>query len=213
MSHKLVFFLSTIFFCISSCDNSRSYSLIELENNKFNTLKLRVNPALKAEGFEDIFKELGVMSTQEILNRLKSKNIEINIVSFAFYYLANSYAASGDIDLAIKYHSIAAHNYINPQSLLKLAELNFFKEKDYAIAYEYLHQSLEVTVEITGNNRSHPLSKNAKNKAQYLLDELKKLAQVEAFDIKAVRSKLKKELPGLLDNYREMFELGSRKVM
>ena len=212
MSHKLVFFLSMILFCISSCDNSRSFSLTELENNTFNSLKLRVAPALNKEGFEAIFLELGGMNRQQILNRLKTRDLELNLASFGFYYLANSYAATGDLDQAIKYHNIAAHKYINPQSLLKLAELNFFKERNYFMAYEYLHQSLEVIVEVTGNNRSHPLSKNGKNKAQYLLDELGKLAEANEFDIVAIRTKLKKELPGLLDKYREIYVLAPRKV-
>ncbi|MDC0230671.1 hypothetical protein OAK19_01775 [Aureispira] len=212
MLQKLVFFLSIILFCIASCENSRSFSLIELENNKFNALKLRVTPALNREGFEAILQELGGMDRQQILNRLNTKNLELNLASFGFYYLANSYAAAGDLDQAIKYHNIAAHKYINPQSLLKLAELNFFKEKNFVLAYEYLHKSLEVTVEITANNRSHPLSKNGKNKAQFLLDELGKLAQSNAFVIIGIRAKLKKELPALLDKYREIYVLGPRKM-
>jgi len=93
---------------------------------------------------------------------------------------------------------------------MKLAELNFFKEKNYAKAYEYLHQSLEVTVEITDNNRSHPLAQNGKNRAQNMLIELDQLSTDNQFDKETTREKLKTELPILLNKYREIYGLGAR---
>jgi len=146
----------------------------------------------------------------QILEHLNAKDLELHDVSFGLYYLANAYAIEKDMENAVKYHRIAAEHYLNPQSLLKLAELNFYVNKDYARAYEYLHQSLEITIEITGNNRSHPLAKNGKDKAQYLLQELELMGEKKVFDKAAVRTKLKKELTPLMIQYRELYGLGVR---
>ena len=210
MTSKFGLILLLFALLIAACESPRIYTLEELERNNYNDLQLRVSPAIGAEDFEQIFKELGELNSEQILTKLSTENLELNEVSFCFYYLANSYAAAGDIEQAIKYHRIAAHQYINPQSLLKLAELNFFRDKNYARAYEYLHQSLEVKVEITENNRSHPLAKNGKIKAQHLLEELEKLGKDKVFDKEAVREKLKAELPVLLDNYRAIYGLGAK---
>jgi ribosomal protein S8 len=195
---------------INSCDSPKVYTLEELEKNNYNDLQLEVKPALNREGFIQLFKELSPMNNEQLLTRLGSQDLELHVASFVFYYLANSYAASKDTPNAIKYHTIAAHQYINPQSQMKLAELNFFKEKNYAKAYEYLHQSLEVTVEITANNRSHPLAENGKTRAQNMLVELNRLSAKKKFDKEAIREKLKTELPMLLTKYRAIYGLGAR---
>lgn len=206
------FYLLLFFFLLtfSACDNPRNYSLQELENNHYNQLQLRVQAALSSEEFEAIFKEFSALTIDQILARLSAKDLELHVASYGFYYLANSYAAAGDLDNALKYHQIAAKDYINPQSLLKLAEFNFFKEKNYPKAYEYLHQSLEVTVEITNNDYLHILSKNGKDKLQYMLDELERSGTKGEFDRDSLREKLKIELPPLLEQYRTMYGLGSR---
>jgi len=206
---SLIFALFTL--CLFSCDNPRNYTLEELEKNHYNNLGLRVEAALDAEGYKKTFEEFQNLKKEEILSRLSAKDLELHYASFGLYYLATAYAIKNDIENALKYHKIAAEYYLNPQSLLKLAELNFHIHKDYPKAYEYLHQSLEITVEITENNRSHPLSKNGKNKAQYLLQELERMGERNIFDRTAIRTKLKKELTPLMEKYRKMYGLGPRK--
>lgn len=210
MLKKLSFVLLLFILCFFSCDNTKSYTLEELENNHYNTLNLRVEAALDADGYKKLFEEFQDLHKEEILNRLSAKNLELHSASFGLYYLANAYAVEGDIKNALKYHTIAAENYLNPQSLLKLAELNFHVNKDYPKAYEYLHQSLEITIEITENNRSHPVAKNGKDKAQFLLQELEIMGEKGVFDKAAIRTKLKETLPPLMDKYRELYGLGLR---
>lgn len=199
----IMLFISCFF--IFSCDNPRSFTLQELENNHYNQLQLRVNYALDSDGFRQIFKEFNSLSQQQILDKLTVKGLELHLASFGFYYLANSYAAAGDFDKALKYHQLAAEDYINPQSLLKLAEYYFFEKKDYIKSYEYLHQSLEVIVEITANDYLHILSENSKDKSQFLLAELEAMGMKGLFDRTAIREKLKKDLPALLEQYQKMY--------
>lgn len=205
--------LSLIFALITcslfSCDKSRNYTLEELEKNSMNNLGLRVT-VMDAEAYQELFGKFQALNKDQILEELKVKDLELNHASFGFYYLANTCAANQEMDNAVKYHTIAAEHYLNPQSLLKLAELNFHVHKDYTQAYKYLHRSLEITVEITENNRSHPVAKNGKDKAQYLLQELERMGERGAFDKAVVRADLKEELPPLMDKYRAIYGLGPR---
>lgn len=210
MLKKLSLIFALFILCLFSCDNPKHYTLEELEKNHYNELALPVKAALDAEGYKKLFEEFQGLNKDQILDRLNSEGLELHEASFGFYYLATAYAVDGDMKNAIKYHEIAAEEYLNPQSLLKLAELNFHVRKDYAKAYVYLHQSLEITIEITENNRSHPVAKNGKDKAQFLLQELERMGDRNAFDKAAIRAQLKIELTPIVDKYREIYGLGPR---
>ena len=210
MLKRLSLIFALFILCLFSCDNTKNYTLEELEKNHYNSLGLRVDPALDAEGYKKIFDEFQNLGKDQILNRLSVKDLELHHASFGLYYLATAYAVDGDMENALKYHEIAAEHYLNPQSLLKLAELNFHVRKDFVKAYEYLHQSLEITIEITENNRSHPVAKNGKDKAQFLLQELEQMGERKVFDKAATRAHLKETLSPLMDKYREMYGLGAR---
>jgi len=206
MSLKTCLFLLGSLFLIA-CESPVSYTMEQLENNRHNTLNIPANGQITDHDFRQLLDELKNLNNEELTAILTSNNLELNRASFCFYNMANNYAREKNLEKSMYYHQLAAHDYINPQSLLKLAEWNFFKEKDFAKAYEYLHQSLEVTVEITGNNRSHPVANNGKDKAQYMLEELERMAASGAFDRTAIRQKLKEELPPLLKKYREIYQL------
>ena len=62
-------------------------------------------------------------------------------------------------------------------------------------------------VEITQNNPLHPLSKNCKNKLQFLLTALQKVANSSRFEEGKVRKKLKEILPKLLRQQKKMYQL------
>lgn len=190
----------------SSSESRRTYNMSEMETNTYNSLLMYSMSNISAEEYDEIFKEFEDKNSGEIIQIMANRS-ELNFISYGFYYLANSYAKEGNNEMALKYHEIAALQYLNPQSLLKLAEWHFFQTKDLAKSYEYLHQSLEIKIEITGNNIAHPLAKNGKDKTQYLLAELEKMGDAGAFDKTAVREKLKAELPALLSAYREMYGL------
>lgn len=192
----------------TSFESSRIYSMSEMESNNRNQLLMYSLPNISAEDYDAIFNELKDKNSEEIIQLMTNRS-ELNFVSYGFYYLANSYAAAGDNEKALKYHEIAGLQYLNPQSLLKLAEWHFFQTKDFAKSYEYLHQSLEIKVEITANDINHPLAKNGKDKTQYLLSELEKMGDAGAFDKAAVREKLKAELPQMLDYFRGIYGLSS----
>lgn len=206
----VVFAAGIVFFLVAAPEeplmSNKIYSLSEMELNPYNQLTMYSLPNISATDYEDIFKDYENKNSEEIIQIMERRS-ELNTVSYGFYYLANSYAAAGDNNNALKYHEIAALQYLNPQSLLKLAEWHFFQTKDFAQSYEYLHQSLEIKVEIMGNNITHPLAKNGKDKTQYLLAELEKMGDAGAFDKATVREKLKAELPNLLSAYREMYGL------
>lgn len=208
---KKLHLISALFIVLlSSCDDSRSYTLEELETNSYNDLQLRVEPALDADRFKELFKQFKAMDKEQVLDKLDERGLELHQASFALYYLANTYAANKEFDKAIKYHEIAANQYINPQSLLKLAEINFHVNKDYVTAYKYLYKSLEVGVEIHNHNNSHPLAKNGKDKMEYIRHELELMSKKGAFNEAAVREELRATLPTLLDKYREIYGLGPR---
>ncbi|WMX15451.1 MULTISPECIES: hypothetical protein [unclassified Aureispira] len=204
---SLIFLLLSVY--LFSCDTSRSYTLEELESNTLNTLDLRID-SLDANDYQDLFDEFQNLDKEQILEQLNAKGLELHRASYGFYYLANQYAIAGEMESAKKYHYIAAENYLNPQSLLKLAEFNFHITKDYKKAYEYLYQSLEITVEITENNRSHPVAKNGKERKEFLRQELKRMGEKNLFDEAATITQLKKELPPLMKQYRAMYDLSPR---
>lgn len=204
---SLIFLLFTL--SLFSCDNSKSYTLEELENNSMNNLGLRVE-SMDAEAYRALFGTFQSLNKEQVLKQLNVKDLELNHASFGFYYLANTCAAKKEMENTIKYHTVAADQYLNPQSCLKLAEFYFHVQKDYTKAYKYLHRSLEITIEITENNRSHPIASNGKDKAQYLLQELERMGERGVFDKVVVRTELKQELPPLMDKYREIYGLGPR---
>jgi len=205
---SLIFALFTL--CLFSCDNPKNYTLEELEKNHYNELALPVKAALDAEGYKKIFEEFQDLNKDQILNRLNSNGLELHEASFCFYYLANAYAAEKDIKKVLKYHKIAAEHYLNPQSLLKLAEIHFHVNKDYAKAYKYLYTSLEVGIEIHSHNNSHPLAKNGKEKMEYLRQELERMGDKGMFDKDAAFKQLKAETTPIVDKYREIYGLGPR---
>lgn len=198
-----------IYLC-SACEQAKLYRLAELEENHYNTLELPVQHPFEADDYQQLFKKFQAMDQEQLIAQLETANLELHQASFGFYYLANAYAANKDLKKTLKYHTIAAQDYLNPQSLLKLAEINFHVHKDYAKAYEYLHQSSQIKVEITENNHSHPIARNGKEKTNYLLQELEKIGNNNGFNKAAVRAKLKAELPDLLNTYRTIYGLGPR---
>lgn len=192
---------------LSSCVSEQTYSLDELLNNHYNELGIPVTPALEAEGFDAIFEQYQPMEQGILEDYLMSTPLELHEASYGLYYLANAYAKSGALDGALKYHLAAAEHYLNPLSYLKLAERSFFQLQEYREAYIYLHHALELITEITGNNRSHPLARNTKEKAQFMLQELERLGDQGAFDKKATREELKQVLPPLMEQYRKLYQL------
>ena len=123
------------------------------------------------------------------------------------YYLANAHAKEDALAPALNYHLAAANHYLNPLSFLKLAERAFFAEKDYGQAYFYLRHALEILVEITDNNRSHPLSRSTKEKAQFLLGELERMGDEGLFDKTTTIEQLRAILPNLTQQYRTLYGL------
>lgn len=191
----------------SACYSPQTYSIDELANNHYNQLELTVTPDLPAEGFEAIFEQYQELELDALRSALANQPLELNQASFGLYYLANANAREGNMERALVLHSAAAEHYLNPQSYLKLAEREFFEVKDYAQAYYHLHHALELLVETTRNNRSHPLSRNTKDKAQFLLQELEGLGAKGYFDLPDVRQQLKDKLPSLMKVYRDLYQI------
>ena len=192
-----------------SCDEPSAHTLEELRSNHYNALQLPVKPALEAEGFEAIFEQYQALDQTALEEYLSSTPLELHEASFGLYYLANAQAANRDMEGALQHHLAAATHYLNPLSYLKLAEREFFATQAYDQAYFYLHHALEILVEITDNNRSHPLSRGTREKAQYLLEELDNRGDQGVFDKAAIRAKLKATLPDVVQQYRTLYQLDS----
>ena len=205
LSSRIYFILT--FLILIACNNFKSYSLEDLQKNSDNKLQLSVEKNFTAEKYTQLFENLKNLSKNELLQQLQSIQPELHQVSYSFYYLANSYAAEQQLDSAIICHEVAAYQYYNPQSYLKMAEWYFYREKQLELAYECLHKALELMVEITQNNPLHPLSKNCKNKLQFLLTALQKVANSSRFEEGKVRKKLKEILPKLLRQQKKMYQL------
>ncbi len=205
-------FLSSI---VVSCEETKKYTLVDLENNTLNQLELRVEKELDSEKLEKILEKLSLRDTLKIIKILEAPNATLNDVSYGLYYLANSHAGQGQMNRAKYYHTIATEKYLNPLSMLKLAQLYFDGmehaslqvEQDYVKSYIYLHQAMEVLTEITGNNRSHILARNTKDYDMYLLEELGKKSKEGIFDEKVVRDQLRKDLPPMLEQLKKMYHL------
>jgi len=203
---------------LTACDTPRSYALEELEDNTYNSLALPSEKTYTHEELQALLDELKNKDIASIKKDLSAKGVDLLRVCYGMYYLGNNYAQEGDFEEALKYHKIAAEQYLNPLSMLKMAQL-YFKgsavlpnanisfEPDLAKAYEHLHHAMECVTEITLNNRSHLLAKITKDNGRYLLDELNKEAESGAFDKEAVRQKLKEELPDILSHLKEMYNL------
>ncbi len=204
--------LSLFFF---ACDSTRSYSLQELENNRYNDLNLRLEPNIETYGLEKILEEFALLDTTQLLRQLAANDLELNRASYGLFYLANNYAKVGDMQRFLKYHKIAAEQYLNPLSMLKMAQI-YQKglpqispsiPTDWERSYTYMLQAMECLSVITLNNRSHILARNTKGFDMFMLEQLDKAAAEGKFDKEKVRAKLKKELPDLLSKLNEMYQL------
>lgn len=190
-----------------ACQGEQSHSLEELSHNANNQLGLTVHQNMEREDYLQLFKQFQGLSVEEIQSQLTSQPIHLQEASFGFYYLANAYAGEGQLEQALQYHQLAAEQYYNPQSYLKLAEREYFLTKDFAKAFFYLHHALEIALEITHNNRSHPIAQNIKDKSQFLLQELEQLGAQGAFDREGVWTKLKEIMPQVVEQFRQLYEM------
>lgn len=200
---------SILFFLLllTACQSEKIHSLEELKTNNNNQLDLPVLENMEREQYLELFETFETLPVTEIETRLTTQAINLQEASFGFYYLANAYIQEDQIEQALTHHRIAAAIYLNPQSYLKLAEREYFMTKDYAQAFRYLHHALEIALEITNNNRSHPVAQNMKDKSQFLLQELELLAAKEVFDRAAVWEELKGVMPEVVERFRRMYHL------
>lgn len=199
------FFL--LFLLLIACQGEQSHSIEELSNNANNQLELRVAQNMEREDYLQLFEQFQGLSVEEIQAQLTKQPISLQEASFGFYYLANAYAGANQMEQALQYHLLAAEQYYNPQSYLKLAEREYFLTKDFEKAFFYLHHALEIALEITGNNRSHPIAQNIKDKSQFLLQELEQLGAQRAFDREGVWARLKEIMPQVVEQFRELYEM------
>lgn len=199
--------LGLIILLLVSCQEKKSYSLEELSKNSYNQLELPVPPKMEREDYLQLFESFQSLSVEEIKAKLTSQPIQLWEASFGFYYLANAFAKEQQLEQTLLCHKIAAEQYLNPQSYLKLAERAYFLTKDFAQAFHYLHHALEISLEITQNNRSHPIAQNIKDKSQFLLQELEQLGKKGAFDRNAAWAALKKIMPEVIERFRKMYHL------
>lgn len=214
----IIFLVATIVF-LSSCDNTRKYSVEELENNQFNSLNLPVKEDINSKELSKVVDELAELDTKQLLEQLEVKGLELNKASYAFYYLGNNAVKENDFEKFYSYHKIAAEQYLNPLSMIKLAQmyqrglpqLKNPIRPDLARSYEYLHQAMECITEITRNNRTHVLVKNTKDIDMKMLEDLDKAAKAGAFKKREIREKLKSELPELLGHLKDMYKIKESK--
>ena len=203
---KCILFLF-LFICFPACETAMQYDLAILSDNKYNRLNLKVQNFENIQDYEALFDQFDQKDTSDLIDMLKTSSKELHFVSFFFYYLANAYAKHSENSAALKYHLIAAQQYLNPQSYLKLAEYNFFVTKDLIESYKSLRTSLELKVEFTQNNRSHPLAVFGKDKAQYLLDQFNLLNEAGAVKLDSLNQQLKLDLPEIMEQCRKMYDL------
>lgn len=208
---ELSFFLGLLFFitCFQACERNKRYELDVLKKNYLNQKKLRVSDMSDFKAFDLLFEKLSELSNEELIKLIESDNPELYEVSYAFYYIGNNYARAQDNQKALDFHRINAANYLNPQSFLKLSEYYFYVDKDYEKSYINLATALELKIEFTSNNRSHPIAKNGREKSQYLLSELKKIAAEQKFNMVTINEKLKNKLPELMEQCRVMYKLAN----
>ena len=196
-----------LFICFPACETAMQYDLAMLSDNEYNRLNLKVQNFEDIVEYEALFDQFDQKDTSDLFDLLDSSNKELHFVSFFFYYLANAHAKQSDNTAALKYHSIAAQQYLNPQSYLKLAEYHFYVTKDWIESYKSLRTSLELKVEFTQNNRSHPLAVFGKDKAQYLLDQFNLLNEAGAVKLDSLNQQLKLDLPEIMEQCRKMYDL------
>ncbi|MGH1335481.1 MAG: hypothetical protein ACRBFS_05080 [Aureispira sp.] len=199
--------LALLFLSLAACQEEQKYSLEELSKNTFNQLELPVAEKMEREDYLKLFETFQEFSVEAIKTHLTNQPINLQEASFGFYYLANAYAKENQLEQALLYHEIAAKQYFNPQSYLKLAEREYFVTKDFKQAFHYLHHALEISLEITDNNRSHPIAQNIRNKSQFLLQELEQLATKGAFDRTATWNALKEVMTEKIERFRKMYHL------
>jgi tetratricopeptide (TPR) repeat protein len=197
--------LLLIVLILIACEGKKAHSLEALSQNKQNNLQLAVNATMEREDYLKLFETFQDKSIEEIEQYMSGQAISLQEASFGFYYLANAYAKNNDMEQALLYHTIAAEQYLNPQSYLKLAEREYFLTKDFAQAFYYLHHALEIALEITQNNQTHPIAKNIKHKSQFLLQELEQIATKGGFDRAATWAKLKAVMENVVQQFRTMY--------
>lgn len=199
--------LVLIFLSLIACQEEQKYSLEELSQNTFNQLELPVTEKMEREDYLKLFESFQDLSIEAIETYLSNQPITLQEASFGFYYLANAYASENQLEQALLYHEIAAKQYFNPQSYIKLAEREYFVTKDFKQAFNYLHHGLEISLEITENNSYHPIAQNIRHKSQFLLQELELLAQKGAFDRADIWAELKAGMPSFIDKFKEFYGL------
>lgn len=198
---------SLLLLLLIACEGEKAHSLEDLSQNKQNSLQLAVSEKMERENYLKLFETFQDKSIEEIKQYMSGQVITLQEASFGFYYLANAYAKDNQMDQALLYHTIAAKQYLNPQSYLKLAEREYFLTKDFAQAFYYLHHALEIALEITHNNQTHPIAKNIKHKGQFLLQELEQIASKGGFDRAATWAKLKTVMENVVKQYRSMYHM------
>lgn len=212
---KYYIVLAVLLLSLVACQQQKSYSLEQLQENPNNQLQLPVVANMDNFALEKLLEKFSSLDTSKLLQEMTKSGATLQEISYGFYYLANHAAQVGKTKEALNYHEIAATQYLNPLSMLKLAQANFMGinqppvvyPQDYQQAYIHLHEAMETLTEITNNNRSHVLAKATKDYDMYLLGELQRAAKAGKFDEAATREQLKKDLTPMMEQLRAMYQL------
>ncbi|MCP4438768.1 MAG: hypothetical protein GY810_07470 [Aureispira sp.] len=195
-----------------------SYTLEQLQDNMRNKQGLEVEPKIKIGELCESFKG---QSLKEITKRLTKEDLGLYEASYGLHYMGNRYLQSGDFRHGIHFLEVAADEYFNPLSMLKLARIYYMSaeqiqasfpngaldgfSQDWKKAYYYINMSLSLTEEITGGRRGHYLIDVVVFNGIGILDELSAHAQQGDFDEEAARKYVDEHMQPNLNLYKYMY--------
>lgn len=195
-----------------------SYTLEQLQDNMRNKQGLKVESSVKIGELCEHFK---AQSLEEIKEELSKEGLGLYEASYGLHYIGNRYLQAGDFKHGFHFLEVAADEYLNPLSMLKLARIYYMPtqkleesfpeggldgfKQDWQRAYYYINMSLSITEQITGGRRGHYLIDVVVFNGVGILDELSAYGQQGKFDEATARKYVDQHMPDNLALYEYMY--------
>lgn len=224
MKRNLFFFYLFILSFSLSCTNdntNRSFKLSELEDNRKNSLRLRI------EKQPDILRrneKLSVMDRYSVENFLRQKDISFFDASFGIHFLGNRFFLEDNFEKGLYYQHLSADEYMNPYAMLKLAiiyskdtneilkslpkgvKLNF--KKDLEISFRYLHRAINTAILIMEKFNDRTAIDDINRFGQPLIELFEKRDSntLGSFDVKAAEEKAALDIKNIKSDFNKIYE-------
>jgi hypothetical protein len=228
---KQFFYIFGLIFLAAACktDNpeNKSFRLPELEKNKDNVLKLRVEEKPDLMVLTD---KLSEMNRGGIEKFLEKKGLSLFEASYALHFLGNRYFSENQFDKGMLYQQIAADYYLNPYAMLRLAliysksadeiqkslpkgQATYFKQ-DFAKSFYYLHWAINTAIMTMEYFSDRTVAEDINRFGAPIISlyEKKDAAILGNFDITAAEKKAVDNLPIIKATFEKLYRVNQKNL-